>query len=59
MANRIKSPCLLETRNISEDELEDGRLRVFFEEKYKVAGSKSVEPGFMAKLLLIDLVSGL
>lgn len=60
MANRIKVTVTLGGQEyIGEYELEDGLLRVFFDGKYKVAGSKSVEPGLIAKLLLIELVSGL
>ena len=60
MANRIKvTVTLREQEYIGEYELQDGELRVFFDGKHKVAGSKTIEPGLMAKLLLIDLVSGL
>jgi len=35
------------------------KSHVFFDGKYKVVQSKGIEPGWMARLLLIDLVSGL
>ena len=60
MGTRIKVVVTLRDEEyIGEYELENGQLRVFFDGKCKVARRKSVEPGLMAKLLLIDLVSGL
>ena len=44
---------------VGEYELKGGALHVFFDGKYKVVQSKGIEPGLMARLLLIDLVSGL
>jgi hypothetical protein len=56
---RTVTVTLKDQEYVGEYELKDGLLRVFFDGKYKETGHKGVEPVLMAKLLLIDLVSGL